>query len=601
MATRMQIIQTIGAEYQTSNIENGEWKYSSAFRDEGKRFTPVYNEREKRSNDSLDLRFEQNGVAVLVETKRDFDKDIEAFKAQLQAYVSYEKALTGDKVVAILANTDDDRIMVWRGIVDDTAYLANEARLRTFEEYAELYASKVNDKERVMRSTYELNEMLHGDGIPEKLRSQLVGTCLLALKNGLKYEDRSTGEIIAAMRSTLEGLLDKDINRAEKLVVLDKHVLESQAIKRLSPGNFRTILRTIEDEILPFINDRSTAGQDLLNLFFITFNKYVGKADKNQAFTPDHITDFMAKVCDVNRNSRVLDATCGSGSFLVRAMTQAMDDCATKAEQDEVKRSHIFGIENDETAFGLATTNMLIHGDGNTNVRMDSVFNAGDWIRAQDIDVVLMNPPYNGTRPQCQPSYVRTWSSKKKEDPSKGFHYVKFVADHVMRGKMAVLLPMQCAIGTNREIKKFKRMMLQEHTLDAVFTLPADVFHPGAAVQVCCMVFDLGRRHDPTRPTFFGYFREDGFVKRKNLGRVERVGADGKGLWPGIEKEWLDLYRGMKEVEGKSAVHCVTADDEWLAEAYMKTDYSSLSESDFQQTINHYFAYLVKSGKVHEA
>lgn len=45
----------------------------------------------------------------------------------------------------------------------------------------------------------------------------------------------------------------------------------------------------------------------MLNLFFIAFNKYTGKADKNQAFTPDHITEFMCRLTDVNRSKRVLD------------------------------------------------------------------------------------------------------------------------------------------------------------------------------------------------------------------------------------------------------------------------------------------------------
>ena len=74
-------------------------------------------------------------------------------------------------------------------------------------------------------------------------------------------------------------------------------------------------------------------GQDLLNLFFTTFNKYVGKTDKNQAFTPDHIVHFMCKVIGINRNSKVLDPCCGSGAFLVRALTEALDDCQTEAER----------------------------------------------------------------------------------------------------------------------------------------------------------------------------------------------------------------------------------------------------------------------------
>ena len=102
-----------------------------------------------------------------------------------------------------------------------------------------------------------------------------------------------------------------------------------------------------------------------------------------------------------------------------------------------------------------------------------------------------MNPPYNATKAQSWKKYTETWDAKKKEDPSKGFHFVKYIADHVKTGKMAVLLPMQCAIGSpkEKEIRKFKKQMLEEHTLDAVFSLPGDVFHPGAAVAVCCMVF----------------------------------------------------------------------------------------------------------------
>ena len=70
----------------------------------------------------------------------------------------------------------------------------------------------------------------------------------------------------------------------------------SQDVRELKSEDFQNVLNTIKTEILPYINDKSTAGQDLLNLFFTTFNKYVGKTDKNQAFTPDHIVHFMCKV-----------------------------------------------------------------------------------------------------------------------------------------------------------------------------------------------------------------------------------------------------------------------------------------------------------------
>ena len=603
---RTDMISTVGREYLTSNIENDEYSYPKAFAAQSLTFNPIRN-KAGRAFEKLDIRFVKENVTVLIETKQNFTK---ADEEQLSAYVEYEKALTGNKTVAILANTMNDTVRVWRGVVSDSDLMTKETDLRSMDEYVDFYTSKINDKEKVMQNTYKLNELLHRHSIPEKLRSQFVGTCLLALKNGLDYSTPSltAAQIRTRIKEVLEDLLNSDINKAEKLALLNRNVLGDQYVRQLSIAAFREILKFIEDNILPFINDKSTSGQDLLNLFFVTFNKYVGKSDKNQAFTPDHITDFMAKITGVNRHSVVLDPCCGSGSFLVRAMTQALDDCATAAEQDKVKKHQIFGIEFDENVYGLATTNMLIHSDGNSNIRQGSCFVLADWIKEAKPNVVLMNPPYNGQRIHLPKSYVDTWARDKKEDPSKGLYFVKYIADTLNsinhQAKLAVLLPVACAIGTSGEIARLKREILEENTLDAVFTLPNEIFYPGASASACCMVFKIGTKHnDISNPdTFFGYYKDDGFKKKKNLGRVEQIDSKtGKSKWAEIEREWIELYRNRRCVDGLSATHKVNGDDEWLCEAYMKTDYTKLTEQDFQQTINDYLAYLVKEGHVYES
>ena len=603
---RADMVATVGREYLTSNIENDEYSYPKAFAAQSLTFNPIRN-KTGRAFEKLDIRFVKDNVTVLIETKQNFTV---ADEEQLSAYVEYEKALTGNKIIAILANTTNDNVKVWRGVISDGDLMPKEIALRTMDEYVDFYTSKINDKEKVMQNTYKLNEMLHRHSIPEKLRSQFVGTCLLALKNGLDYSTPSltAAQIRTRIKEVLEDLLNSDINKAEKLALLNRNVLGDQYVRQLSIAAFREILKFIEDNILPFINDKSTSGQDLLNLFFVTFNKYVGKSDKNQAFTPDHITDFMAKITGVNKHSVVLDPCCGSGSFLVRAMTQALDDCATAAEQENVKKHQIFGIEFDENVYGLATTNMLIHSDGNSNIVKGSCFALADWIKDAKPNVILMNPPYNGQRIHLPASYVNAWKKDKKEDPSKGLYFVKYLADTLNsinhQAKLAVLLPVACAIGTSGEIARLKRKILEENTLDAVFTLPNEIFYPGASASACCMVFKIGIKHtDISNPdTFFGYCKDDGFKKKKNLGRVEQIdSATGKSRWVEIEKEWIELYRNRRSVDGLSATHKVSGDDEWLCEAYMKTDYTKLSERDFQQTINDYLAYLVKEGHIYES
>ncbi|WP_394405544.1 HsdM family class I SAM-dependent methyltransferase [Streptococcus sp. 20-1249] len=627
MMERFEIIDKIGSSFYSSNLENGEFSYSKGLKSIGKSISDYRNSNPKKKHNYLDIRFENDRLIILVETKNRFDNwDKTEIQQQLQEYVKYEKVYSDRKIVAILAETEGNNVWTWYGqsvIIDDEHVATNLSKILSFEEYEELCFGKVNDKLKVVDSIKVLNELLHSDGITEKLRSQFVGTCLLSLKNGLVYEgikptkDKSGKElkpeqvILKNIKEILEGLLSQggDLNKVGKLAILNNKVLEDQDVTSLSYQELKSLLAYIDNNIVPYINDKNTAGQDLLNLFFTTFNKYVGKSDKNQAFTPDHICDFMSKVVNVNKNSRVLDPCCGSGAFLVRAMTDAMDDCNTENERDTVKKSQIFGIEYEDGAFGLSSTNMLIHGDGNSNIIQDSMFNKGKWITDANIDVILMNPPYNATKKSCDPEYTKKWASKVTQDPSKGLHFVEWVARQVTgqgedktvknkTAKIAVLLPMQAAIGNSKETKLFKKKMLEKYTLEAVFSLPDEMFYPGASAVACCMIFDLSQNHTKSdKDTFFGYFKDDNFIKRKGLGRVEKVDSNGDSLWEQVKSNWLSLYRNKREVAGLSVMKKVGYEDEWLAEAYMETDYSTLNSDDFQRTINHYLSFLVKEGE----
>ena len=279
------------------------------------------------------------------------------------------------------------------------------------------------------------------------------------------------------------------------------------------------------------------------------------------------------------------------------------------------------GIEVEEKAYGLSTTNMLIHGDGNSNIKFDSCFNCKDFIKTADPDIILMNPPYNAKPIGIPDTYKVNWGKAKdgKEDPTKGLVFVHYLSDIVeemnvereVAGKarktvkMAVLLPVAAAIGNKNIIQSEKIALLENNTLEAVFTLPNEIFYPGASASACCMVFTLGEPHiraDGTlHETFFGYFKEDGFKKKKYLGRVEQFDENGNSKWKAIEEEWLDVFRNHLSKDGLSATAKVTGEDEWLCEAYMKTDYTTLREDDFQQTLNNYLAYLLKEGKIYES
>lgn len=642
--SRITIVDTVGKDFVTSNIEDGEFSYvkQAGGKEKLARLlgrTPIHYK--------LDIRFfdEESNTAVLIETKQRYD---DGDVAQLREYVDEEKALfPNNKIIAILANTTNEELRVWKNNVDDESEMPGETAIDTMSYYVSLFeASRQNNREQVLRNTYALNELLHKKDIDEKLRSQFVGTTLLYVKDvvadrGISdineepalelreyWANFKAEQIRTGIESTLDDLLDGSDNKETKIKLLRSNVLTDQKVCALKHDDWLDILVDIVTGIYAYIDEDSSEGQDLLNLFFIAFNKYTGKADKNQAFTPDHITEFACRVTEVNRNTRIFDGACGSGSFLVQGMVKALADCTTmngaqhqkEAQQAKIRREHIYGVEIEEKAYGLSTTNMLIHGDGNSNIKLGNLFKSKDFLKEADPDVILMNPPFNAKPITIPERYKTNWGKAKngKEDPTKGMVFVQFISDCIVEAnvqrqknnestktvRMAVILPVAAAIGSNKLLKEAKQRLLVNNTLEAVFTLPNEIFYPGASASACMMVFTLGKPHydddAPAKDTFFGYYKDDAHKKKKNLGRIEQFDEKNASKWKAVEEEWLKLYRNKTVKAGMSAMQSVTDEDEWLVEAYMETDYSTLTVDDFQQTLNNYLAYLVKEGRVVE-
>ena len=383
---RHDMIETVGKEFLTSNIESGEYSYVKAAGSKSELETKIGH---PVKHFKLDIRFKMDDVVVLIETKQNF---VENDELQLKEYLEEERAVhSSKKVICILANTNNDKIKVWKSFVDDQHILREEVVLDRMTHYAKLFkVNKTNEREVVLKNTYSLNELLHKKNIDESLRSQFVGTSLLYIKDIIHkkgivlitketiiplkefWELMTPQAIRGAIEGVLSALLDGSDNKSKKIELLQKNILDNQKVKALKTSDWIDIFETIILDIYRYIDTDSSEGQDILNMFFIAFNKYTGKADKNQAFTPDHITEFMCRVTGVNKTKRILDATCGSGSFLVQAMVKELADCKHGNREDEanilmekVKKEHIYGIEIEEKAYGLSTTNMLIHGDGN--------------------------------------------------------------------------------------------------------------------------------------------------------------------------------------------------------------------------------------------
>ena len=152
-----------------------------------------------------------------------------------------------------------------------------------------------------------------------------------------------------------------------------------------------------------------------------------------------------------------------------------------------------------------------------------------------------------------------------------------------------MVVQMSCATSTSTVAVRIRERLLDSHQLLGVFSMPSDLFHP-VGVITCIMVFQAHRPHPSDYKVFFGYFKDDGFRKTKHMGRVD------EGRWNAIKERWLHCYLNRESVAGLSVVRAVTASDEWCAEAYMETDYTTIRKEDFEQALREYVAFQVKYG-----
>lgn len=445
---------------------------------------------------------------------------------------------------------------------------------------------KAYSLDEIRNTAIDMHNYLREIKVTEAHKPIFIAGILIALND----EDFSkTYSSLASYNSVMQNiqiaienvLKDSDIknSRISYIKQAFKTLQENTKFSEIPLGHSKSItwyIEQLEMKIKPMM-DYADSTVDALGVFYHEFIKYSGGDGSGLGIvlTPQHLTEFMCDLAGVNKNSKVVDICCGSGSFLVTAMSKMFKN-ANPDEVENIRKNGLYGVEFDDGLYTLAIANMIIRKDGKSNIYKGDCFNQKitKELKNKNINIGLINPPYS-QKDVVELEFVE--------------HLLEIL---VPGGTGVVVVPMSCAIGT--KFKDVRERLFKKNTLKAVFSMPDDIFYP-TGTNVCVMVWEAHTPHDSTQETFFGYCKDDGFVKRKKLGRV-----DAYNKWSAIEKEWLSLYRNRDVLDGISARQCITHKDEWLCEAYMKTDYTKLTETDFQQTINDYLAYLVKSGEAYE-
>ena len=492
-------------------------------------------------------------------------------------------AVSGETVQELIVST-------FRWQKEDTAPKPVQAdKLLPINDYLKLFNNEAFSENLrnidILQKAIHLNEEFHAYSITENGRCTIVSAILLGLLDSpfkssyhsFKSTPNLASGLIQALRRVLKA---SEVRNRESMLkefdkILNEPIFKQSKIKKKKEE--KDTIQVVKEDFIDYLYKNvyplitmDDAGIDVLGKFYTEFIRYAGSSQKQGlVLTPSHVTDLFCDLASINEDSVVYDPCCGSGGFLISAMKAML----RLAGSDSEKRSHIkadqlVGVERRGDMFTYACTNMMFRGDGKSNIYNGDCFNLEKSIADRHKPTtVLLNPPYD-VGPVGQMEFIE--------------HGLNVLAN--TGGIVVAIVQMSCAIKNDKGLIAIKKRLLKRHRLRAVISMPDDVFHP-VGVITCSMVWEANKPNE-SYETWFGYLKDDGFEKRKHRGRL-----DIKKRWNGIRTNFVKAYRNSKEVPGISVMREVTEKDEWLAEAYMKTDYSSLSNGDFLRVMKQYVTF----------
>ena len=510
----------------------------------------------------------------------------------------YANALSeGYNVVAIAVSgeTEDEAIVshfYWKkgaknySETTDKKLLSIDDYLQMFED--QFFISDFYTRDIAFKARF-LNEEFQAYTIPEYKRCTMVSAMLLALIDKdfkQKYYGYETiSDLGQKMLAAIDAVFDDedDMVRNKTIIlrefesILNEPLFEQEKIKHKDKKADESTLEVakyfidfLERNVYPLV-EHSNIGYDVLGRFYVEFIRYAASEQKSGlVLTPAHITELFCDLAELRIKDIVYDPCCGTGGFLVAAMQRMFKMAGgDKKLRKRIRKKQLCGCELRPDMFTYACSSMRFRGDGKSNLYNGSCFNNAQIIADNHKPTVaFLNPPYDvGNARQME--FVE--------------HALK-VLDDKADGRVVAIVQFSCAIKDEKDLKAVKQRILAKHHLKAVLSMPDDLFYP-VGVVTCIMVFEANKPNKG-RKTWFGYFKNDGFEKRKHLGRI-----DARNNYSAIKERWLEAYRNQEDIPGLSIRKEITYEDEWCAEAYMETDYNHITKDDFERKLKEYIAF----------
>lgn len=305
--------------------------------------------------------------------------------------------------------------------------------------------------------------------------------------------------------------------------------------------------------------------------------------------TPSYVATLLAKLARVNKDSYVWDFATGSAGLLVAAMNEMLIDAKNsisspeelRKKEAQIKAEQLLGLELLSSVYMLAILNMILMGDGSSNILnkdsltdFDGKYGFGKTDHKFPADAFILNPPYSAN--------------------GNGMNFVERALSMMEKGYAAIIIQNSAGSGKAREIN---RRILQNNTLLASIKMPLDLFIGKSSVQTNIYVFKVGEPHEKDETVKFIDFSDDGYTRtnRKKASNNLKDTGNARGRYEELVqlvrfgKKKLNIFSEKEYYEG-------TIDPkngaDWNQTAPIDT---RPTLDDFKKTVSDYLAWEVSN------
>ena len=388
----------------------------------------------------------------------------------------------------------------------------------------ELDKLKEKREQEITASLTKLNNDIyqHEKGLGENDRVYLVAASIIATLGipgkvaplekeelrSLEEEGNTDGDVI--LRKIKAFLKEKQLPQAKKDLIIRtlQNTLTSENINKAENGESqlkRVFVKIVDDLGIYYKIGLTT---DFTGKLFNEMYGWLGfSQDKlnDVVLTPSYVATLLVKLARVDKDSYVWDFATGSAGLLVAAMNEMLIDAKNSInspeelakKQAEIKAEQLLGIELLPSVYMLAILNMILMGDGSSNILnkdsltdFDGKYGFGKTDENFPANAFVLNPPYSAA---CN-----------------GMNFVEKALGMMNRGYAAIII--QNSAGSGNAIEYNKRI-LKKHTLLASIKMPIDLFIGKASVQTHIYVFRVNEAHKKDDIVKFIDFSNDGYTR----------------------------------------------------------------------------------------